>query len=408
MVGHVLMGGSSTRATTLGQPARSSGADERRAADAKPRLGGLLTQDELDQLCAPWRDLGLVVDILDVYQGEVDAAEPSETVMVSCADHEIALVRVRGESPLAAASKRSLAVALEIACRHAYLQLTTQRRQVVAQSHYDDELSRRNQTLERAVAQLHELDRLKSNFLSNMSHELRTPLTCVIGYAEILIEGMAGPLQDEQHAHVQTILGKADHLLQLINGLLDLSTLNARVVSEPSARETTSALALLHSVINSFTGQTAARRIELWVADAAPANTDLGLAVIGDLRQLRQVIWHLLSNAIKFTADGGRIDISLQPSRLIPDDEHSPPAAKLIIRDSGIGMPSAMLPHVFEPFFQADSSSTRPYGGSGLGLTLAKAYVEAHGGRIWVDSTVGKGSIFTATLPAHDMVRGAR
>ena len=196
--------------------------------------------------------------------------------------------------------------------------------------------------------------------------------------------------------------------MQLINGLLDLSTLNARVVSEPSARETTSALALLHSVINSFTGQTAARRIELWVADAAPANTDLGLAVIGDLRQLRQVIWHLLSNAIKFTADGGRIDISLQPSRLIPDDEHSPPAAKLIIRDSGIGMPSAMLPHVFEPFFQADSSSTRPYGGSGLGLTLAKAYVEAHGGRIWVDSTVGKGSIFTATLPAHDMVRGAR
>ena len=174
------------------------------------------------------------------------------------------------------------------------------------------------------------------------------------------------------------------------------------------SRETTSALALLHSVINSFTGQTAARRIELWVADAAPANTDLGLAVIGDLRQLRQVIWHLLSNAIKFTADGGRIDISLQPSRLIPDDEHSPPAAKLIIRDSGIGMPSAMLPHVFEPFFQADSSSTRPYGGSGLGLTLAKAYVEAHGGRIWVDSTVGKGSIFTATLPAHDMVRGAR
>ena len=406
MVGYVLMGGSSTRATTLGQPARSSGADERRASEPKvPRLDLLLTQDELDSLCAPWRDLGLAVD---VFSGGLADAHASETVTVTCAGYEIAVVRVRGESPLAVACKRGLAAAIEIACRHAHQQLTTQFRQAAAQSLHDDELSRRNQTLERAIAQLHELDRLKSNFLSNMSHELRTPLTCVIGYAEILIEGMAGPLEEEQHAHVQTILGKADQLLQLINGLLDLSTLSARAVTEPAAREATSALAMLRSVINSFTGQTTARRIEIWIADGTPTAADLGLALIGDLRQLRQVMWHLVSNAIKFTADGGRVDISLQPSRLIPDDDTSPAAASLVIRDSGIGMPSAMLPHVFEPFFQADSSSTRAYGGSGLGLTLAKAYVEAHGGRIWVDSVVGRGSIFTATLPIVDAAQGVR
>jgi hypothetical protein len=133
------------------------------------------------------------------------------------------------------------------------------------------------------------------------------------------------------------------------------------------------------------------------------SSAEYPLRALGDRRQIRQVLWNLVSNAVKFTADGGHVAVAIKLGPLVPGGVGTRPdnrlAAHLEVKDTGIGIAREQLPNIFEPFFQIDSSSTREYGGSGLGLALAKAYVEAHGGRIWVDSTVGSGSTFVASFP---------
>ena len=257
------------------------------------------------------------------------------------------------------------------------------------------ELTQKNRSLENAVTRLRDTDRIKSNFLATMSHELRTPLTSVIGYSEMLLEGLAGPITGEQRDYLTTILGKADQLLQLITAVLDMSKLEAG----PASLDVTpvSVDEVVASVVASFAPPCKKRSIALETAIAAP------LRVSGDRRQIRQVLWNLVSNAVKFTPDGGRIVVGVRLGPLAPEGVSTRPdnrlAAHVEVTDSGIGISGEQLPHIFEPFFQVDSSSTREYGGSGLGLTLAKAYVEAHGGRMWVDSTPGRGSTFVASFP---------
>jgi signal transduction histidine kinase len=120
---------------------------------------------------------------------------------------------------------------------------------------------------------------------------------------------------------------------------------------------------------------------------------------LGDRKKLRQVISGLLSNAIKFTPDRGHVSVVIRNGSLVPGDTSSAAAVHLIVTDSGIGISRQLVPQIFEPFYQVDSSSTRAFGGSGVGLTLVKAYVEAHGGSIWVDSDPGVGSTFMAIFP---------
>jgi signal transduction histidine kinase len=129
------------------------------------------------------------------------------------------------------------------------------------------------------------------------------------------------------------------------------------------------------------------------------ADTSAKLVALGDRKKIRQVVWNLLSNAVKFSRDQGKVTIVLREGALRPGEPTAPRGALVEITDSGIGISRHQLASIFEPFFQVDQSSTREYGGSGLGLTLAKAYVEAHGGRIWVDSTLGTGSTFTVSFP---------
>ncbi|HEX4452546.1 MAG TPA: HAMP domain-containing sensor histidine kinase [Kofleriaceae bacterium] len=254
------------------------------------------------------------------------------------------------------------------------------------------ELTEHNQRLQRAVARLEELDRLKSNFLATMSHELRTPLTSVIGYAEMMAEGLAGPVTNEQHDYLVTILAKADQLLGLITAVLDVASLE----SGPLAleRSALSFAELVATEVATFMPQAGKRGIAIQLDYKGE------LTIVGDKKKIRQVVASLVSNAVKFTPDRGQVAVALRPGPLSPS-EPGDGAIQLVVQDSGIGIAREQVAKIFEPFYQADSSSTRAFGGTGLGLTLAKAYVEAHGGRIWVDTSPGQGSIFTATFPAR-------
>ncbi|HEY1814231.1 MAG TPA: HAMP domain-containing sensor histidine kinase [Kofleriaceae bacterium] len=252
------------------------------------------------------------------------------------------------------------------------------------------ELTEHNQRLQRAVARLEELDRLKSNFLATMSHELRTPLTSVIGYAEMMAEGLAGPVTSEQHDYLVTILAKADQLLGLITAVLDVASLE----SGPLALErgALSFAELVATEVATFMPQAGKRGIAIQLDYKGE------LTIVGDKKKIRQVVASLVSNAVKFTPDRGQVAVALRPGPLSPS-EPSDGAIQLVVQDSGIGISREQVAKIFEPFYQVDSSSTRAFGGTGLGLTLAKAYVEAHGGRIWVDTSPGQGSTFTATFP---------
>jgi signal transduction histidine kinase len=250
-----------------------------------------------------------------------------------------------------------------------------------------------------------EVARVKSNFLATVSHELRTPLTSVIGYSEMLLEGMAGPVTDEQREYLTTILGKSDHLLRLITSMLEL----ARMDSGPPAveRQPVSILEVIERAATSLTSEADRRAIALSLPRAPVPR------VLADSRRIRQVLVHLIANAIKFSPRGGDVVVEAAVGPLSPTDAPLAPAAavapeelvgrygvRVSVRDTGIGISPVAQARIFEPFFQADQSSTREYGGTGLGLSLAKSYVEAHGGSIWVHSQPGEGSTFTLSLPA--------
>ena len=249
-----------------------------------------------------------------------------------------------------------------------------------------------------------EIARVKSNFLATVSHELRTPLTSVIGYSEMLLEGMAGPITDEQREYLATILGKSDHLLRLISSMLELARMDAAPLAVD--RQPISILEVIERAATSLTSEADRRAIALSLPRAPVPR------VLADSHKIRQVLVHLIANAIKFTPRGGDVVVEAAVGPLSPADALSAPLSpgdeeltrrfgvRVSVRDTGIGISPVAQARIFEPFFQADQSSTREYGGTGLGLSLAKSYVEAHGGSIWVHSQPGEGSTFTLSLPA--------
>jgi two-component system, NarL family, sensor histidine kinase BarA len=368
------------------------------ALDDGIELARLVPPPELDELVAAIsRALGGVLAIYDRGPGQrlagPEAAGPPCRVVEY---HGAPLAMLAAAGPTADVSMALCAEALELLVHHAHA------RELAAATHEEAmrvtfaELTEHNARLSRAVARLEELDRLKSNFLATMSHELRTPLTSVIGYAEMMAEGLAGPVTCDQKEYLTTILGKADQLLGLITAVLDVSSLESGQLS--LERATLSLSDLVASELATFAPQAGRRGIAIQLDACADA------LVIGDRRKIRQVVSSLVSNAVKFTPDRGKVGVALRRGPLAVHDADGCdiPAIQLVVSDSGIGISRDQVAKIFEPFFQVDSSSTRAFGGTGLGLTLAKAYVEAHGGRIWVDTTPGQGSTFTATFPAAD------
>ena len=222
----------------------------------------------------------------------------------------------------------------------------------------------------------------KSEFLANMSHELRTPLNAIIGFSEVLSERMFGDINEKQAEYISDILQSGQHLLSLINDILDLSKIEAgRMELELSDFD------LPSSIENTLTlvRERAVRRgIEL----GHTVDEHLGM-VRADERRVKQVLLNLLSNALKFTPEGGRIDV-----RAAVRDG----MAEISVADTGVGISPEDQELVFEEFRQVGTAAKKVEG-TGLGLAISRKFIEVHGGRIWVESQVGKGSTFAFTLP---------
>ncbi len=235
---------------------------------------------------------------------------------------------------------------------------------------------------------------LKSEFLANMSHELRTPLNGIVGFAEMLYDGAYGPVSDEQRGSLNNILISARHLQQLINDVLDLTKIEAgKMVFSPE-------LVNLENLVANIVGlmQPLAAKKNLRIT--AEIASDLPNVVVDPVK-FKQVLYNYLSNAIKFTPDEGKISIRIVPQQ--------PAAFRLEVEDTGIGIPSEDIGRLFAEFQQLDSTVSKKYQGTGLGLALTRRLVEAQGGSVGVQSTLGNGSIFFATSPCVTTItEGAR
>jgi signal transduction histidine kinase len=252
------------------------------------------------------------------------------------------------------------------------------------------ELQARNREIEAKSRQLEEASQHKSQFLANMSHELRTPLNAVIGFSEVLAEGMFGEVNDKQAEYLRDILDSGRHLLSLINDILDLSKIEAGRME----LELTDFL-LADAIDNALTlvRERAGRR-----GITLGREIDERVGVIrGDERKVKQVLLNLLSNALKFTPEGGRIDVRAGLNGA---------TAEVSVADTGIGIAPELQEAVFEEFRQVGTTDKKVEG-TGLGLSLSRKFVELHGGRIWVRSQVGQGSTFTFTLPVRGDAAGS-
>ena len=263
-------------------------------------------------------------------------------------------------------------------------------------------LQSQNAELERAVEHLRELDKLKSNFLATVSHELRTPLTSVIGFAEMLLQDIAGPLNEEQREYVGTIFDRGDELLRLITQILEMSRMEMGMVHLAVAR--VPVLPMVERALDAV--KLAAEKAKVRVSHDLGADGVALPDVTADADKVHQVLVNLLNNAIKFTREGGEVVVSADaaPIRRPFEDEdffgdEAHDAVLISARDTGIGIPEEQLARIFEAFYQVDSSSTREHGGAGLGLSIVKKLIEAHGGDVWAQSSVGVGTTFSFTLP---------
>jgi len=248
-----------------------------------------------------------------------------------------------------------------------------------------EELRRKNRQIEEQSKRVMESSRLKSQFLANMSHELRTPLNAVLALSEILGNEMSGPLNEEQAKQVVIINRAGKSLLRLINDVLDLSKIEAgRMTVE---RAPMSLKGLVQLVADTLRPLAEDKSLSLTV-DAAP---DLPEFISSDEQKLRQVLINLMGNGIKFTERGG---VTLEVRRL-----EGPNGIQFRIIDTGIGITTDATERIFEEFHQADGSTTRKYGGTGLGLTISRRMAELMGGTLSVESTPGEGSTFTLVIP---------
>jgi len=248
-----------------------------------------------------------------------------------------------------------------------------------ATTHLEEQAVELRQARDRAE----DADRAKTGFLSKMSHELRTPLTAVIGFSSILRRRTAGDLSSKQMHYATQIGTSGEHLLSLINDLLDLSKVEAG--REDLDLTVLNVAELLSSAVDLTREQAVAANVDLRSSDVST-----GLTMIGDSRRMRQILVNLLDNGVTFTPPGGAVSI---------DADRKGDIVEFVVRDTGVGIASDDLELIFTPFHQGRNRRDIPRQGTGLGLPIVKGLVELHGGTITVESTPGVGSQFTVTIP---------
>jgi two-component system, sensor histidine kinase and response regulator len=278
-----------------------------------------------------------------------------------------------------------LAVAIQQAQLYAQLQLQAQT--------LEQRVIERTQALQEALIATQSANRTKSDFLATMSHELRTPLTCVIGMSATLLRWSLGPLNDKQRSYLKTIHDSGEHLLELINDILDLSQVEAGRVALNLSEFSLSQLS--RQCLQAMREKAITAGVELKVEILTGERDQF----IADQRRCRQILFNLLSNAIKFTPEGGQVTL-----RVWLENK----SAILQVEDTGIGIPEEKKSLLFQKFQQLDTSYRRSYEGLGLGLALTKQLVEMHHGWIEVESVEGKGSIFTVELPLQQIPSEAK
>ncbi|MFA4935214.1 MAG: ATP-binding protein [Candidatus Methanoperedens sp.] len=254
-------------------------------------------------------------------------------------------------------------------------------RDITEKRKMEQQLKESNEKLEKSYEELKEADKLKSDFISNITHELFTPLTSIKGFTELIHSGDLGAINEEQKNGLETILRGSDRLSGLIKELLDAANLEKNQLE----------LRFEFTSINDITSKS--------VMELQPQMKDKKITIFqeiptlpriwGDSERLTQVMINVLSNAIKFTPENGKITITA---------EENTDRVKISITDTGIGIPQDKLLHIFDRFYQVDGSTSRRYGGMGLGLSICKSIVEKHDGSIWAESE-GKGSTFHIVLP---------
>jgi len=238
-----------------------------------------------------------------------------------------------------------------------------------------------SEQIKKKAVKLEEANQAKDEFLSVMSHELRTPLNVITGYAEVLSQGVLGEVQREQMHAVKTISFQSRELLRMINEILQVGSIEAGKV-KANCQEVN----MSDFLVELRSGYEILSKKEISLNWNIPSRLPI---VRTDGEKLKHVLQNLINNAIKFTENGG-VTISARCFREIIEFE---------VRDTGIGMPQDMLPSIFQMFRQLDSSNTRSYGGSGVGLYIVKKFVDLLSGKIGVESVLGEGSTFTITLP---------
>jgi signal transduction histidine kinase len=235
------------------------------------------------------------------------------------------------------------------------------------------------------VERLRELDRLKTSFLANMSHELRTPLNSILGFTDVMMEGIDGPLTEMMTTDLQLIRKNGQHLLHLINDVLDMAKISAGKMDLDLVRFK------VQDVLEEMLGIAGSLAAEKKLSLEIETNSDRAVEIYADRTRLRQVILNLVGNAVKFTDRGG---VTVRADR-------RGDLVRIRVADTGIGIPPDKLEQIFQEFSQVDTSATRKAGGTGLGLPISRSLVQMHGGRLWAESTGvdGKGSRFFVELP---------
>lgn len=238
------------------------------------------------------------------------------------------------------------------------------------------------QELEARQHEAERLNRLKTEFLASISHELRTPLHTIIGFSELLAEESEGPLNEEQRRFLGHIHRDSEHLLALINDVLDFSRIEAGGLNLHT--EALPLIEVISEVVNAIRPLAETKGISLLTAP------DLNIRVSADQLRLRQVLYNLLTNAVKFTPAGGTIAVGIT----LPEEQ----SVRITVSDTGIGIADDERVHIFDKFYQVGVTTGGVREGTGLGLAICKQLVEMHGGRIWVESQPGQGSQFHFTL----------